>query len=604
MSLDPLHPELLLPADYGNELDEMLLRGQFQLPEGLVMLDPFQWDQIPQPILGQIESELPELQPELQPQMEQIEPSLALRGLAVPPGPVPPGVPGPAYNLETVSRASSDTTSIDSKNVYGPVLPPEMALALVSPALASSTLALASSLALGLAAPGKKTRSRGGCVSCKKLRIKCGEQKPFCEYCVSTSRECVYIPPKPNRKQQQKALVHRNKLTKMTIKIMDSGLSVSNCTKSLNSLATQLEISLFELKLLHTFKTFCCPYLILTHGPLAVLLTVQAPKYFVDSYMVKQAVFLFSALHVWNIKSEEQDIYLTKFWPFSDEIHAKTNQFDVGDLDLDLKTCTSHYFLNLLSGVNNFVFNGLYRVHRLENEQAIGLWIGTVILFIFLSVHSHNLVPFVKFDENDEYVYDFDQIINLNTDLLTISHILRTLADYINKNFEVQCPKFGPETLSKSTTSPILIQIKQEFQELKMTETETQIIGYHIEVLECVVSAASVHNHPSPMFKFFLETEEPFIQMVREKHLFALRLLNVYSFFCQMSALGFSRHNNLWSNYMTWFKNYNYKHFGGFKYDTDRRLYVTAVETERSHNISTTQLMGMDIFTTYEYIRR
>ncbi|CAK9440108.1 uncharacterized protein LODBEIA_P42080 [Lodderomyces beijingensis] len=35
-------------------------------------------------------------------------------------------------------------------------------------------------------------RSRKGCLSCKKLRIKCTEEKPACEYCVHTSRECVY----------------------------------------------------------------------------------------------------------------------------------------------------------------------------------------------------------------------------------------------------------------------------------------------------------------------------------------------------------------------------------------------------------------------------
>ncbi|CAK9440107.1 uncharacterized protein LODBEIA_P42070 [Lodderomyces beijingensis] len=35
-------------------------------------------------------------------------------------------------------------------------------------------------------------RSRNGCVSCKKLRIKCSEEKPSCEYCLHTGRECVY----------------------------------------------------------------------------------------------------------------------------------------------------------------------------------------------------------------------------------------------------------------------------------------------------------------------------------------------------------------------------------------------------------------------------
>ncbi|CDK29332.1 unnamed protein product [Kuraishia capsulata CBS 1993] len=38
----------------------------------------------------------------------------------------------------------------------------------------------------------KPRRSREGCASCKKLKIKCDESKPSCEYCVQTNRACVY----------------------------------------------------------------------------------------------------------------------------------------------------------------------------------------------------------------------------------------------------------------------------------------------------------------------------------------------------------------------------------------------------------------------------
>lgn len=36
------------------------------------------------------------------------------------------------------------------------------------------------------------SKSRQGCLSCKKLRIKCDEAKPKCEYCQSTNRVCEY----------------------------------------------------------------------------------------------------------------------------------------------------------------------------------------------------------------------------------------------------------------------------------------------------------------------------------------------------------------------------------------------------------------------------
>jgi hypothetical protein len=49
----------------------------------------------------------------------------------------------------------------------------------------------------------KKThrKSRFGCISCKKLRIKCDENKPTCEYCAATKRACVYLAVPTNRSQ-------------------------------------------------------------------------------------------------------------------------------------------------------------------------------------------------------------------------------------------------------------------------------------------------------------------------------------------------------------------------------------------------------------------
>lgn len=43
--------------------------------------------------------------------------------------------------------------------------------------------------------PAPKTnikRSKNGCMSCKKMKIKCDEVKPACEYCRHTKRNCVY----------------------------------------------------------------------------------------------------------------------------------------------------------------------------------------------------------------------------------------------------------------------------------------------------------------------------------------------------------------------------------------------------------------------------
>jgi hypothetical protein len=47
-------------------------------------------------------------------------------------------------------------------------------------------------------------KSRLGCSSCKRLRIKCDEKKPACEYCTATNRKCVYlaVPPRKGKDDQ------------------------------------------------------------------------------------------------------------------------------------------------------------------------------------------------------------------------------------------------------------------------------------------------------------------------------------------------------------------------------------------------------------------
>ncbi|KAI5963058.1 uncharacterized protein KGF55_002850 [Candida pseudojiufengensis] len=87
------------------------------------------------------------------------------------------------------------------------------------------------------------TRSRGGCLSCKKLRIKCNEVKPICEYCEHTGRECIYSIPKPVKTKRGGRTPKSNSRTrssdrtlfepptnKARIEILDSSSSSSDNT--------------------------------------------------------------------------------------------------------------------------------------------------------------------------------------------------------------------------------------------------------------------------------------------------------------------------------------------------------------------------------------
>ncbi|KAG9228119.1 hypothetical protein BJ875DRAFT_435886 [Amylocarpus encephaloides] len=47
-------------------------------------------------------------------------------------------------------------------------------------------------------------KSRNGCITCKIRRVKCGEEKPHCQRCMSTDRNCDgYAPPKTTKKKSR-----------------------------------------------------------------------------------------------------------------------------------------------------------------------------------------------------------------------------------------------------------------------------------------------------------------------------------------------------------------------------------------------------------------
>ncbi|TID31096.1 hypothetical protein CANINC_000340 [Pichia inconspicua] len=59
----------------------------------------------------------------------------------------------------------------------------------------------------------QKSRSRLGCISCKKSKVKCDEKQPKCSRCSKSGRECVY-PVKLAVKKIQEAPSKENTATK------------------------------------------------------------------------------------------------------------------------------------------------------------------------------------------------------------------------------------------------------------------------------------------------------------------------------------------------------------------------------------------------------
>lgn len=140
--------------------------------------------------------------------------------------------------------------------------------------------------------PSRRKRSRASfisrkCLSCRKLKIKvrvcrcnpcstltlrCDEALPTCEYCVHTNRNCVYPVPEV----------------------------VSSLLAALNSTTNQMQITRFELRLLSFFHNIYLKQHSNDDPAQQRVWTIEVPILWQHSDLVRQSIFLLSAMILWN----------------------------------------------------------------------------------------------------------------------------------------------------------------------------------------------------------------------------------------------------------------------------------------------------------------
>lgn len=126
----------------------------------------------------------------------------------------------------------------------------------------------------------KITRSRNGCVSCKKMKIKCDEAKPTCEYCRHIKRKCVYPEKAP-------------KIKKSTCSFQNKHL------QKLNSVTMQLHISSFELSLIKTYNDFGPEFFnFKIHHDAYDFWMIDIPHVWRTSPLVKNALYAITTLNI------------------------------------------------------------------------------------------------------------------------------------------------------------------------------------------------------------------------------------------------------------------------------------------------------------------
>ncbi|CAH2353471.1 hypothetical protein CLIB1423_11S00430 [[Candida] railenensis] len=448
----------------------------------------------------------------------------------------------------------------------------------------------------------RKKRSRKGCLSCKRLKIKCDENKPVCEYCYHTGRDCLY-PEVVVTGTETEDYNHES-----------ARLLSFHAATLLNSNWQNLRISKFEYRLLHFFQTFCVPlFSFNVNFEIDKVWRYEVPKLWQSSDLVKQAVFSFSALNMWPLCSGDSDIYVNVMDDEQlmimlgnkgkSEIVQKLflgdssySTRDGADLAREgsLFEKTTSYFMNSLSNTSQTLSESGALLSMKEQGafdtkdelvfKSAELVISGILIFSFLGLHPHKLIPLIAFDEDSEDGSQQTDLISIcagihNTLIAASPTLLGTAFRGLFNNVE---------RYSKLPTThksyPVIIKLKScltewiminQFDELIDSESSEiiEVFNDSISLLDICYFRAVESNYPIPLFRWILAIDGKLRTIVKTKNQFALKLLYYYAVLCVVCRFSLFKTTSVWIDYMKWYRDYNINVYGSWLYSDDLNLY-------------------------------
>ncbi|CAH6720877.1 hypothetical protein CLIB1444_04S09934 [[Candida] jaroonii] len=515
---------------------------------------------------------------------------------------------------EELSFVDMTTPSLNSPNNYTDFIADSVSINSRSK-LISTTPNIQGDQAVSITHTGKRPkhtrRSRNGCISCKKLRIKCNEMVPKCEYCTSTNRECVYYITSQRKFLEKPNNRYTNKLIK----------SLEDREQS------PTEISNFEVKILKHFKIYTLQFTSFINGPMHYLTTVDIPNLFESSHVVRSAVYAFGCLNSWvicdlpNPKPGKSLIFKNQLrnpFHFSDSIQRKLFDTNLNFLDdfkglpnlqLGLKcsqyksflyssrtlySVTNIYLIRLIDELNEELSTG-----QLSSERGKALVIGVMMVLLFLALHSHNTTPLMKFDDKFQYCYGKQvegKHLDLDTDILTICSVIRTKTTYVFSSLgdsEVST-LLAMRAVDTTQDFYLINKLQSQLEESRnqFTSREVDILNSNLNHLKQGFSRCYELDSPIGLFKLLTRFCDDFLDLARNKNLFALRILFIYSFVMLELRTCLFVNKNVWLDYMEWFRSYNSTKYGKWAHAFDFTIYnlIGKLDVE-----STRELLDKDL---------
>lgn len=411
-----------------------------------------------------------------------------------------------------------------------------------------------------------------------------------------------------------------------------------------------MNISKLELRLLSFFNQFCMPLFSFgVNHEVHQVWHKQVPMLFLESPLIRSSIYSFAALNLFPLC----DLSEFKHETISmEELESRALVLDFGLYNMDSKLgqnslyiTTTKYFLDTVSKANLSIpeeGNAQKKGFGLSQMKAAEMSISSILIFSFLGIHPHKLMPLVIFDRSDtDYLsltgcmhatfteiaptlinspfrglYSLKEesntpptslkeskipwIMRLRDELLEY-YILDIdfdktasmvdldepfeLSDLFSKNSTPYSPKnpFVPVDPPISPyEGPDASLYKRSPSPIFCLESssahEYETLHHSIELFQTLTSRAVHFNYPVPMFRWILLLNQDFRDLIYKENFFSLRILYVYSCIAFLSGFQLYNDTNMWIDFIHTFHEYNLNKFGGWKYSIDEAFFIITAE--------------------------
>ncbi|KAK6462068.1 hypothetical protein DFJ63DRAFT_318904 [Scheffersomyces coipomensis] len=373
----------------------------------------------------------------------------------------------------------------------------------------------------------------------------------------------------------------------------------------LNQATAQLGISRFELRLLSFFNNYCI-YLFSfgVNEPIHDVWSNHVPKLFFTSELVRNSIYSFSALNLFplcDIEELQLQDNIDSRYQFDERIGQMSfneKALRKGD-DQSLFVKTTNYFIKAINDKNDVLSkeSQYYGPYIADEQTAKELMISSILIFSFLGVHPHKIVPLVSFDREESDYLSISKGIHSTIASCAPAIINTEFRGLFNFENNQKSPKI------KESTYPIIINLKRDLdEEFELRELDSksaddyQIFSAALENLQrCLFNAIS-YDYPIPIFRWILLLPFGFHELVYQKDFFALRMLYIFASICTVTRFQLFRDSNVWIDYIFWYCEYNLTNFNNtWKYKMDENFYKLIFVKEYSFlNIPFSNLRDFD----------